>query len=138
MDLRPRKRPSEASEAIEGSQNSRGLSGESAGVRPSRTSRRTSPQKERMDTAYSGWEEPNFAHRTGREASTVPQEEVSLANRVDFPRWSGEGTGVRSSRTPKAMSSRRERERRQRTADGKRRTLPNDQRENRAQTPRKR
>ena len=77
MDLSPRKRPSEASEAIEGSQNSRGRSGESAGVRPSRTSRITSPQKEKMDTAYSGWEEPNFAHRTAREASPVPQEEMS-------------------------------------------------------------
>ena len=109
VDLRPRKRPSEASEVIEGSQNSRGRSREGAGVRRSRTSRKTSPQKERMDTAYSGWEEPNFAHRTVREASPVPQEEMSQTDRVDFPRRSEEGTGVRSSRTPKAMPPRRER-----------------------------
>ena len=109
VDLRPRKRPSEASEVIEGSQNSRGRSGEGAGVRSSRTSRITSPQKERMDTAYSRWEEPNFAHRTARKASPVPQEEMSLTDCVDFPRRSGEGTGVRLSRTPKTMPPRRER-----------------------------
>ena len=108
VDLRPRKRPNEASEVIEGSQNSRRRSGEGAGVRSGRTSRITSPQKERMDAAYSGWEEPNFVHRTARKASPVPQEEMSLTDCVDFPRRSGEGTGVHSSRTPKTMPPRRE------------------------------
>ena len=99
VDLRPRKRLSEASEVIEGSQNSQ----------RHRTSRITSPRK-RMDTANSGWEEPNFTHRTVRKASPVPQDEMSVTDCVDFPRRGGEGTGVRSSRTPKTMPPRRERE----------------------------
>ena len=109
VDLRPRKRPSEASEVIEGSQNSRRRSGEGAGVRSGRTSRITSPREERMDTAYSGWEEPNFTHQTARKASPVPQEKMSLTDCVDLPRRSGEGTGVRSSRTSRITPPRRER-----------------------------
>ena len=66
VDLHPRKRPSEASEMIEGSLISRRRSGESADVRSGRTSRITSPRKERIDTAYRRWEEPNSTRRPVR------------------------------------------------------------------------
>ena len=109
VDLRPKRRSSKASEVIEGSQNSRRRSGEGVGVRSGRAPRVTSPRKERMDTAYSGWEEPDFTHRTARKASPVPQEEMSLTGCVDLPRRGGEGTGVHSNRTPRITAPRRER-----------------------------
>ena len=109
VDLHPRKRPSEASEIIEGSQISRRRSGEGAGVRSGKTSRIMSPRRERMDTAYSGWEEPNFTHRPARKSSPVPQEGMSLADYVDLPRRSGEGTDVRSGRTLRITPPRKER-----------------------------
>ena len=85
VDLHPRKRPSEASEMIEGSLISRRQSGENADVRSGRTSRITSPRKERVDTVYSGWEEPNFIRRPARKSSPVPQEEMSLTDYADLP-----------------------------------------------------
>ena len=55
MDLRPKKRPSEASEAIEGSQSSRGRRGEE-----NKMPKAMSSQRKRAETAYSGWEEKDF------------------------------------------------------------------------------
>ena len=60
-----------------------------------------------MKTAYSGWEEPNLIHRTARRVNPVPQEEMSLTDRVNLPRRSGEGMGVRPSRTSKITPPRR-------------------------------
>ena len=108
LELRPGKRPSEASEAIEGSQSSQRHDGEGVGARSGRVSRTTSPRKERMKPAYSGWEDPNHTHQSARRVNPVPQEEMRLTDRVDLPRRSGEGTGVRSSRTPKITPPRRE------------------------------
>ena len=85
VDLHPRKRPSEASEMIEGSLFSRRRSGESTDVRSGRTPRSTPPRKERIDTAYRRWEEPNFTHRPARNFSPVPQEEMSLTDYADLP-----------------------------------------------------
>ena len=76
-------------------------SGEGMGVCPSRTPRITPPRREGVDVVYSGWEEPNFSHRTVRKASPVPQEEMSLMDRVNLPRRSGEGMGVHPNRTPR-------------------------------------
>ena len=85
VDLHPRKRPSETSEMIEGNLISRRRSGESADVRSGRTSRITSPQKERMDTAYRRWEEPSFTRRSMRKLSPVPREEMNLTDYADPP-----------------------------------------------------
>ena len=85
VDLHPRKRLSEASEMIEGSLISQRRSGKSADVRSGRTSRITSPQKERMDTAYRRWEEPSFTRRSMRKSSPVPWEEMNLTTYADPP-----------------------------------------------------
>ena len=85
VDLHPRKRKGEASEMIEGSLVSQRRSGESVDVRSGRTSRITSPRKERIDTAYRRWEEPNFTRRPARKSSPVPQEEMSLTDYADLP-----------------------------------------------------
>ena len=70
---------------IEGSLNSRRRSGESADVRSGRRSRISSPQKEKIDTAYRRWEEPSFTHRSRRRSSPVPQEEMNLTDYMDLP-----------------------------------------------------
>ena len=74
VDLRPRKRLSEASEVSKGSQNSQ----------RHRISRITSPRK-RMDTANSGWEETNFTHRSARDPNLDPQDEMSLTDYEELP-----------------------------------------------------
>ena len=78
------------------------------GVCLSRTPRITPPRREGVDIVYSIWEEPNFSHRTARKASPVPQEEMSLTDRVNLPRRSGEGMGIRPNRTPRIAPPRRE------------------------------
>ena len=92
VDLRPRKRLSEASEVSKGSQNSQ----------RHRISRITSPRK-RMDTVNSGWEGTNLNYRTARKASPAPQEEMSLTGCVDTPRQGGKYVDVCSSGTPKTV-----------------------------------
>ena len=56
LELRPGKRPSEASE-----------------------------RQEKMKTVYSGWEEPNLIHRTARRVNPDPQEEMSLTDYEELP-----------------------------------------------------
>ena len=67
MDMRPKKRPSEASEAIEGSQSSRGGRGEE-----NRMPKAMSSQRKRAETAYSGWEEKDFTHQLARTEPRPP------------------------------------------------------------------
>ena len=97
VDLRPKKRLSEASEVSKGSQNSQ----------RHRISRTTSPRK-KMDTANSGWEGTNLTYRTARKASLTLQEEMSLMGCVDTPRQGRKYVDVCSSGTPKAVPQRRE------------------------------
>ena len=97
VDLRLRKRLSEASEVSKGSQNSQ----------RHRISRITSPRK-RMDTANSGWEGTNLTYRTARKASPAPPEEMSLTGCEDTPRQGGKYVDVCSSGTPKTVPRWRE------------------------------
>ena len=80
VDLRPKKRPSEASEVSEGSQSSRGRSGEENRMPKAMPSRR-----KRAETAYSGWEEKDFTRQSAREPSLDPQEEMSPTDYADLP-----------------------------------------------------
>ena len=57
----------------------------SSDVRSGRRSRITSPQKEKIDTAYRRWEEPSFTRQSRRRSSPVPQEEMNLTDDMDLP-----------------------------------------------------